>query len=604
MLIARCIAIVKLCLLVMLAGCLTPNYHQRPGGPTGSAERLRETEQPQNAETLIRVDQDGNVYRGNDAPTGPPTADRSQPPASARRSAAKASSDAEAPPSAAVTKSYGELATAIDEPQVDAARVAELVAAHERTAAANGINEASSVEKPATEPVIEQSPSTSAQVISAPATSAEPKVVALPPGVYPTVVRATRFELEYDDQVLGEEGIAKVELYGTRDAGRTWELLGEDADRRSPYTIEMPEEGVFGFRIAVAGKNGLASRAPKNGEMPELWVRVDLSEPIFRANLRPAGETSVVAEQPVAIASPSDKTAPVAQTTTTAKPTIEHPPAASVAQASHIEETQLTPPTPADWKSHLEHAIQTAEVELARDASKDSAASPLTDDDKARLAAHLRMMYVAAGRHEQAIKSTPHDDSQQNEFWGHQMHAVKLLVEPTQAPAARQASAALVELREASDKLAAMSELQVKSLTFCTAANSFGVFETTIERTTWKHNDYSKRKFEPEQPIVLYFEVANFASEQTNSREYPDGAWRTSLRGSYTIVDSSGSPVEQRELKLKDDLCRNRRHDYYVAYKSWIPKLNPGQYSLELLVEDAIAGKIGTSSLDFEVVAQ
>jgi hypothetical protein len=213
------------------------------------------------------------------------------------------------------------------------------------------------------------------------------------------------------------------------------------------------------------------------------------------------------------------------------------------------------------------------------------------------------MMYLAAGRHEDAIKNTPHDDTEQNEFWGHQMHGLKLLVETTQAPAARQASAALAELRDASDKLAAMSELRVNRLSFCTSASSFGVYETKIEGTTWKHSDYAQRKFEPEQPIVLYFEVANFASEQTSSREYPDGAWRTSLRGSYTIVDSSGSPVEQRELQLKDDVCRNRRHDYYVAYKSWIPKLNPGQYSLELLVEDAIARKIGTSSIDFEVVA-
>ena len=49
---------------------------------------------------------------------------------------------------------------------------------------------------------------------------------------------------------------------------------------------------------------------------------------------------------------------------------------------------------------------------------------------------------------------------------------------------------------------------------------------------------------------------------------------------------------------------RERRHDYFVAYKTWMPQLNPGRYTLELLVEDAIAGKIGTSTIDFEIVSR
>ena len=104
--------------------------------------------------------------------------------------------------------------------------------------------------------------------------------------------------------------------------------------------------------------------------------------------------------------------------------------------------------------------------------------------------------------------------------------------------------------------------------------------------------------------MVLYFEVNNFTSEQHTSREYPDGAWKTALQGSYTILDHNGRPLERREMKLRDDICRNRRHDYFVAYKTWMPKLNPGRYTLELLIEDAIAGKIGTSTIDFEIVAR
>jgi hypothetical protein len=600
-----------------LFGCALPHAkHRYPEVAEAASETRSSKSSADGVETLIRVDHEGNVYRRSDEPraasaaslTKEKDAAQQASPTSARRNTLRQPPEADAANTTA-SKNYGDLASAIDEPQVDAARVAELVAAHARTSTPieniedeNNASQQVAASTTATINPPDDGKPTSVQPASHTVPQSvgepvEPKIVTLPAGVFPTVVRSTRFELEYDDKVLGDAGIAKVELYGTRDAGRTWHKLGEDDDHRSPYTVEMPEEGVFGFRIAVAGKNGLASRAPKSGELPELWVRVDLSEPMFRANLRPAGETVAKDQASSASASPSDN--PVAAPAE--KPTIQH--SSTVAQVSLTEEIAPSSLESADWKAHLTQAIAAAELQLNNDRAAGNSA-PLTDEQRQQLSAHLRMLYLAAGRHEDAIKSTSQDDKLQNEFWSHQMHGLKLLVEPTQAPVGRQASAALAELHEAVDKLAAISELQVKNLSFCTAANSFGVYETTIEGTTWKHNDYSKRKFEPEQPIVLYFEIANFASEQTASREFPDGAWRTSLRGSYTIVDSSGSPVEQRELKLKDDLSRNRRHDYYVAYKSWIPKLNPGQYSLELLVEDSIAGKIGTSSIDFEVVAR
>jgi hypothetical protein len=587
MLVARCLLIVKFGLLVSLVGCITPQYHYGPGGPGGAANSQGADGDDVEVETLIHVDSDGNISRGDDSPKKP-SSPKSSLSTTAEKSARRTTT--EQGDNLATKSRFNELAEAIDEPRVDSVRVAELMAAHERVAAATAENVAAT----STVPPQQREPAAALPAtVQVNKSTPEASLAPLPAGVFPTVVRTTRFELEYDDEVLGDGGIAKVELYGTRDAGRTWEKLGEDEDCLSPYTVEMPDEGVYGFRIAIAGKNGLASRPPANGELPELWVRVDLSEPMFRANLRPAGEVATKAE-----AEPSSH-----QTNQT-----DAGMSATVAQASHTE------PAPAEsastnWREHLQLAIEAAEKELAdsEEGKRSNAASPhpvLSAEERRQASANLRMLYLAAGRHNEAITSSPHDDVQQNEFWSHELLGLKLLVESSQAPAARQASAALAELRSATDKLAAMSELQIKSLVFCTAANSFGVYETKIAGSSWKHDDYAQRKFEPQQPIVLYFEVDNFASEQTISREHPDGAWRTSLRGSYTIVDSSGSPVEQRELKLKDDLCRNRRHDYYVAYKSWIPQLNPGQYSLELLVEDTIAGKIGTSSIDFEVVAK
>lgn len=431
-----------------------------------------------------------------------------------------------------------------------------------------------------------------------------PEKLEIPTGVEPTVVRSKRFTLEYDDTLLGPDGIAKVELYGTRDNGRTWELLGEDQDRRSPYVVEMDEEGLFGFRIAVAGKNGLASRPPRGGELPELWVQVDCDVPAFLGNLR-AGEGEVVIADDEATADGASRR------DMHAHDAVQH---GQVRKASHSERSDsAVHDADADWQTHLASAITDLEIELAgrnMASGEEGDVAPakraaLTDEQRARLDGRLRLLYAAAGRHEDAIRSSEHQSTEENEFWSQQMDSLHLLLDSDdQLSPARRSAAALDRLRDAEDKLAALSELHVRNLTFCTAAHSFGVFETSVAGDRWKHSDYREAKFEPQQPVVLYFEVDNFTSEQQTSREFPEGAWRTSLRGRYTILDRAGQPLERRELKLRDDVCRNRRHDYFVAYKTWMPQLNPGRYTLELLVEDAIAGKIGTSTIDFEIVAR
>jgi hypothetical protein len=88
-----------------------------------------------------------------------------------------------------------------------------------------------------------------------------------------------RFRLEYDVETAGPEGLAAVELWGTSDGGRTWLKWGRDADLTSPLEVEVAQEGVYGFRIVVVGKHGLATSAPQPGEAADIWVGVDLTRP-------------------------------------------------------------------------------------------------------------------------------------------------------------------------------------------------------------------------------------------------------------------------------------------------------------------------------------
>jgi hypothetical protein len=97
-------------------------------------------------------------------------------------------------------------------------------------------------------------------------------------------VNSLTFDLDYDIQTVGPWGVAKVELWGTKDGGRNWQSLGLDQDNRSPMRVTVPAQGIYGFRIVVDGGNGVAAPTPQAGEQPELIVGVDMSAP--QAELR------------------------------------------------------------------------------------------------------------------------------------------------------------------------------------------------------------------------------------------------------------------------------------------------------------------------------
>jgi hypothetical protein len=103
-----------------------------------------------------------------------------------------------------------------------------------------------------------------------------------PPGVRPRMVNSPRFELEYDIESVGPAGIAKVELWATRDGGRTWTSYGIDPDNRSPMSVTVAGEGMYGFRIVVESGAGLRGAPPASGDEPEIWIGVDTNKPEAR----------------------------------------------------------------------------------------------------------------------------------------------------------------------------------------------------------------------------------------------------------------------------------------------------------------------------------
>lgn len=106
----------------------------------------------------------------------------------------------------------------------------------------------------------------------------------LPEGERPRMTNEKEFNLEYSIDAVGPGGVEKVELWITEDSGRTWRLYALDEDRESPIAVKLTKDGMYGFRVVIVGKNGLASLTPRPGDLAELWVGVDTTAPVAEIN--------------------------------------------------------------------------------------------------------------------------------------------------------------------------------------------------------------------------------------------------------------------------------------------------------------------------------
>src|SRR5262249_27082974 len=68
------------------------------------------------------------------------------------------------------------------------------------------------------------------------------------------------------------------ELWYTRD-GKTWQKDEAAVRKGPPYTIEVPEEGMYGFTLVAKNGVGIGKQPPQPGDMPQVWVEVDLNKP-------------------------------------------------------------------------------------------------------------------------------------------------------------------------------------------------------------------------------------------------------------------------------------------------------------------------------------
>ncbi len=210
------------------------------------------------------------------------------------------------------------------------------------------------------------------------------------------------------------------------------------------------------------------------------------------------------------------------------------------------------------------------------------------NDPSLSLAMRKKIFLLVAG--DMNAASTPPESftPAEKQYWMHLMRVLDLSVKLGDHPR-RDRQAALVgrELREATSELESASVLDLQNATFCSSVQAFG-----------NYVEFENATFKPNEEVVLYVEVQNFASKQRDDGK----AFETDLHGAYQILDASGKRVADLDLPTEHGVCRQRRRDYFFAYRMHLPKgIDEGEYTLQLTMEDKNSGKFGQTTLKFVI---
>jgi hypothetical protein len=129
-----------------------------------------------------------------------------------------------------------------------------------------------------------------------------PPPAAAAPQANTQFINYLRFDLQYQLE-NGPSGVSRIDLYVTRDEGRTWTRWSQHDGRESPLHVildtrfNQQPEGDYGFRLVPVSGAGLTDGAPAAGTPPEMRVHVDVTPPmikVFAPTADPAQRNTLV----------------------------------------------------------------------------------------------------------------------------------------------------------------------------------------------------------------------------------------------------------------------------------------------------------------------
>lgn len=100
-------------------------------------------------------------------------------------------------------------------------------------------------------------------------------------------VNYLKFDLPYELEA-GPSGISKIELYVTRDDGKSWGRWSVHDGEQRPLRVALDTranvqpEGLYGFRLVPISGAGISDHPPAEGSAPDFRVLVDLTPPTIK----------------------------------------------------------------------------------------------------------------------------------------------------------------------------------------------------------------------------------------------------------------------------------------------------------------------------------
>ncbi|QDT74906.1 hypothetical protein [Lacipirellula limnantheis] len=264
------------------------------------------------------------------------------------------------------------------------------------------------------------------------------------------------------------------------------------------------------------------------------------------------------------------------------------PPATEPADAAAIASDAQQPPAPVaaplpvagDWHAQLAAAIDELEHSVS---PQPTTVAELHDHMR------LRTLQLLAGNETDAYRPIPGASPAQQDFWSKQLFAINAYLNATtQLDEKQRAVAALAPLDEARARLSELASLRIRNLSFVESVDGFGTYEPS-----------KGSSFAPGQKVMLYAEVENFASSASEE------GFATSLGTSFKVLDESNRLVDGKQFPDVHDSCRNRRRDFHMQYELALPeRIYPGPYKIELTITDHNSGKIGQTTIPFEITGE
>jgi hypothetical protein len=144
-------------------------------------------------------------------------------------------------------------------------------------------------------------------------------------------------------------------------------------------------------------------------------------------------------------------------------------------------------------------------------------------------------------------------------------------------------------LIDLSDRLRGSADLRVPKVVLCSRVDSFGRYEAMPD-----DRFPTGRRHE----VIIYCDVENVLS-RSNERQM----WQSSLAQEAALYDDVGRKWWEDSRQATTDQSHNRRRDFYVARRTWLPaNLPPGNYYLKVTVVDQLAQRAAQSTLPIRVV--